>query len=170
MSQEASPPVGPLLPAGLDSVTAMAAELAALPAWPLGDNEVVAALDRIAQAESYLTAVKLSLIAEVEGRRLGQAAGAASTAAWLRQRHRSHPGSAAAAVRTAVAVHSSCAATGAAVAAARVSAEQAAVIVSVLDRLPSEVEAGARVRAEEFLIGQAAALDPLLLARASLRR
>ncbi len=57
-----------------------------------------------------------------------------------------------------------CTATGAALAAGMISEAHAQVIVGALEALPP-VDAGTRARAEEFLIGQAGLLDPVLLGR-----
>jgi len=127
--------------------------------------DVEAGLELLTSIEARLAAVKLALVAEADGRRLGRADGAVSTAGWLRQRLLTHPSTAARTVDLAGALRGPCTATGGALAAGQLSPDHAHTIVAAMASLPP-VDAGVRARAEEFLIAQASVLDPVLLARA----
>jgi hypothetical protein len=153
----------PLL-AGLRRVRADVTALTEGNAWSMSDPDLATALDEIAAVEAGLAACELAVVAEADGRHVG-AAGATSTAGWLRGRLRLHPGEASRTVKLAAALHRGCAATGAALAAGQVNSEQARVITETMAGLPA-VDTVTRARAEEFLIGHAAVLDPLLLAKA----
>ena len=153
----------PLL-AALREVRAGAGGLAGGNCWSLSDPDLAEALDEVAAVKACLAACELALVAEADGRNIG-AAQATSTAGWLRARLLMHPGDAARTVRLAAAVHRDCRVTGAALAAGQVNTEQARVITATIGGLPP-VEAAVKAKAEEFLIAQAAVLDPLLLGRA----
>ncbi len=157
MSQGVTPPVCHRMLASLGDVEAGVGGLAEGNCWSLSDADLGRLFDRLAAVESRLAAVKLAAVAEADGRNIG-VSGATSTAGWLRARVRMHPGEARRTVALAKAVRSDCAATGVALAAAQVNAEQARVIAQVLGDLPP-VDAAVQVKAEEFLIGQAAVLE-----------
>jgi len=165
MSTAAAPPVEHPMLAGLAAVSAGLAGLVEVNAWSMAGADVEAGLELLVSVEARLAAVKLALVAEADGRRLGRADGAASTAGWLRQRLLTHPRTAARTVELAGALRGPCTATGGALSAGQLSADHAHTIVAAMASLPP-VGAGVRARAEEFLIAQASVLDPVLLARA----
>ncbi len=150
--------------AALDRVQAGLDDLGQANMWSLSTQDLGRFFDRMAVVKARLAARELAAVAEADGRNIG-AATATSTAGWLRCRVRAHPREAAELVRVAKAVQSDCRPTGAALAAGTVNAGQAQVITRVLAALP-RVEADVRVAAEEFLIGHAAALDPVQLGQA----
>ncbi|MFG1914449.1 DUF222 domain-containing protein [Micromonospora sp. NPDC048898] len=55
-------------------------------AWALAEAELIAALDAAHRLEQRLSAVKLALVREIDGRGTARAQGASSTAVWLRER------------------------------------------------------------------------------------
>src|SRR5664280_871078 len=91
------------------------------------------------------------------------AAGAASTAAWLRHRARLAPGPAAAWVRTARRLADDLTASAAALAAGAVSVRHVEVIAAATADLPAEAVAGG----EAILLGAAREVDPLRLRHAA---
>ncbi len=160
-----STPARHLLLAGVVATGEAVAKMAAANVWSLSDGDLALALDQVAALQASLSAVALALVADADGRRLG-AAQATSTAGWLRGRLRLAPGEAKRTVSLALSLRDECPATGAVLAAGGCTAEQARVIATAMADLPP-VEPATRVAAEEFLIGQAAVLDPLLLRRAA---
>ncbi len=152
--------------AGMAVVEGGLAGMVAASCWSLSDSEIGRLLDRLAAAQAQLAAAELGLVAEADSRGLGRADGAGSTAAWLRHRQRRHPGEASATVQLAADLRGSCGRTGEALAAGRLSAAHARTIAAALRQLPVEVPDDVRAQAQEFLIEQAAVLDPILLARA----
>src|SRR5689334_15744539 len=68
-------------------------------AYALSASDVVDRLDRVQAVSQRMCAMRLALVAEVEGRAVAAEQGASSTAAWLRERFRISPGAAARMVR-----------------------------------------------------------------------
>jgi hypothetical protein len=54
------------------------------PVWALPEAQLVGALDAVRAMEQRLAAVKLAMVREIDGRGVVAAAGASSTAVWLR--------------------------------------------------------------------------------------
>ncbi len=129
--------------------------------WSMSAEELGTLFDRMAAFKAAFAAYELSAVADADGRGIG-VTGATDTAGWFRRRNRMHPRTTGRLVRLARAVRSDRAATGAALAGAAVNVEQAEVIVEVMAVLP-KVEAEVAAAAEQFLIGQAAVLDPIEL-------
>ncbi|MGB9377206.1 MAG: DUF222 domain-containing protein [Mycobacteriales bacterium] len=144
--------------AGLDSLTETGS-------WSLSNADVGEVLAEIATAEARLGAARLALVAEADRRNLGVCE-ATDTAGWLRARLLVGPGEARRSVTLAGVLSSQCAATGSALCRGVLSVEHARVIAHAVTQLPP-VEPEVTVRAEEFLICHAAALDPVLLRRAA---
>lgn len=165
MSQAPSGPVEHPLLAAQRLVDAALGGLVEANVWSLSDEEIGVVLDGFTAIEARVAAAKLAVVAEGDARQLG-VRDATSTAGWLRSRLRMHPGAAAGTVRLAAALRSDCTATGTALAAGGLSTEHARVISHTITHLPP-VQTGIKEQAEEFLIGQAAVLDPLLLRRAA---
>ena len=133
-------------------------ELAGRPVFALSDVEVAAGLAAVAAGAAFLDALRLRLVREADARGLAVAAGATSTAVWLRERDRLSPHTAARWVKLAASVGS---ATAEALAEGRVNLEQAAVIAQAVGQVPVEHrEAG-----EKLLVDQAATFGPRELAR-----
>ena len=103
----------------------------------------------------------MAALAQLDAQGVGVAAGATSTAAWLRDRHRISGGAAHRAVRLATALHGDCVETGQALAAGVVNVEQARIITTAVESVPVEVKA----KAQTHLIGQAATFGPKELGR-----
>src|SRR6266540_4140631 len=70
----------------LSAVNDAAVKVADAEFWSLSDAEAVAALTTVARGIEQLTAIKLRLVADVDGRGLAGRAGAPSMQAWLRHR------------------------------------------------------------------------------------
>jgi hypothetical protein len=164
MSQAIGPSVEHPMLAALAVVEDGAGRLAEACSWSMSDEDIGVALGRLAAVEARLAAVKLALVGQADGRGLG-ATQATTTAGWLRARLLLHPGEAGRVVRLAGALPAESPAAAAALAAGVISAEHARVITTVLAGLPP-VDADTRTRAEEFLITQASALDPVQLGQA----
>ncbi len=133
-------------------------------AWSMSDTEITVGLGEVAAMKSMLAAVETALVGEADTRNLG-VAGATTTAGWLRSTMRVSPTTARHTVSLARAARSVCAATGAALTAARVNIEQAQVIVGVMGDLP-RVGAVLAAAAEDFMIGAASMVDPIELRKA----
>lgn len=143
---------------------AAAAELTQAEAWSMSDEDIAAALDEARVATAMLAAAELVLVGQADSRNMGVRE-ATTTAGWLRGRLRMHPGEASRMVKLATAMRAGCRATGVALATGALSAGHAQVITEVIEDLPP-VDVLTKIRSEEFLIEQAAALDPLLLRQA----
>lgn len=155
---------GPL-GAALAGVAAGLTAAAAVPAWSVPERDLLAALHEVDSLHARLESTRLRLVAEVDCRGTTVAAAALPTAAWLRDALRRHPSAASRDVALARALGGQQAATGAALTAAEISREHAAVIVAALDALPATVPEPTRLGAERFLLEQAAEHDPLILSR-----
>ena len=125
------------------------------------DSETAEAVAELSRAQSRIEALKLQLLAH--GERVDVAAAArppaTSTGAWLASATRTPTGAAHRQVRLAKRLDTTYAATREAGLAGDVDPAQTQVIVEALDRLPGWVAPEQRRRAEEHLIGLAAAHD-----------
>ncbi|WP_232533964.1 HNH endonuclease signature motif containing protein [Plantactinospora sp. KBS50] len=74
-----------------ERVVGAARECAARPVWSASNAALIAALEAVHRAERLLTVAKLAAVREIDGRDLGRAQGATSTAGWLRDRLRISP-------------------------------------------------------------------------------
>ena len=141
---------------------AVLAEAADAALWSLGDAElaglVVAAGRLVARAQGVL----LRVVGEADVREALTAQGATSSAAFLRHRLRLSPAEAAACAKTARAIRTVAAETGAACAAGRVTGGQATAICRAVGELPPGPVRG---RAERTLLEQATTYDPVVLGR-----
>lgn len=111
-----------------------------------------------------LDAARLRLLAEADARRVGTAAGAPSTAAWLSAEARLRPQRAAERVALAGALAGPLAVTGAALAAGDLSLDHAGVVCRTVTAIGTGVDAATLQEAEAFLVEHAAHLDPRELA------
>ena len=132
--------------------------------WGLSDAEVADLVGRVHGVDAAVAALRLRLVAEANGRDLGAAAGtgvaATSTAAWLAAGQHISRREAGRQVRLAADLHTRYERVRAALAADRLSLEQAQVIVTALDRLPGCVSVEQRCDAEGWLVEQAQVFGP----------
>lgn len=133
------------------------------PPSTLSDTELVACLDEVFATEQTLAAQRLGLIAQIDARGLATREGAASTAAWLRERLRLHPNAAKQMVRLAQALESAFPATAEALADAGINEDQAHAIVQAVRDLPDEIGLDLRGQAEKALLEFAGQFGPLQL-------
>jgi len=147
----------------LESARASLSVAAAAPVWMVGDSRLAELVAEAAEVVARAQAVLLRLVGEADAREALVGQGAPSSAAWLRQRARLAPAEASTYVRTARALRSELAGTRAACADGRVSLAQAAVIARAVAELPAEPSL--RAAAEQRLVADAAAYDPVLLSR-----
>jgi Domain of unknown function (DUF222)/HNH endonuclease len=136
-------------------------ECLAEPVWAKPDSLMVDEVDRLVVAAQRVAAATLARVREIDGRGLAVGAGASSTVAWLRDRHRMSGGAASRLVTVARALDSDLSPTAAALAAGAVNVEQAQVITDAVAKLPPEH----RKAGEEHLLGEAACFGPRELGR-----
>jgi Domain of unknown function (DUF222) len=151
-----------------DTVTAITAALDAVVDCPLDGLAPQATGELLASVvglESRLAWLQLRLLSAAEQAGTAESAGAPNTAAWRRASCRTDRAAAGRAVRLGTALGGEFALTGQALAAGRVSAEQARVIVRAIQALPSSVDSADRRRGEAHLIKQAGTFDPVELGR-----
>jgi len=127
MTQGQAPPVEHPVTAAVQVVRDGLAALRGATVWSLSDDDLITALDDVAAAEAELAAVRLALVAGVDGRNLA-ALEATTTTGWLRGRLLLAPGAAKRTVKLALALREDSIATGAALASGACSEEQAAVV------------------------------------------
>ena len=139
-----------------------------LPVWSLDDAAVVGGLDEAYALVAQANAVALRLLAEADRRNVAAATGAPSTRAWLRHRQPMSPGQAKREVALAGALEHGLAGTGQALAAGRISAEQAAAIAHVIGQAPGSAGPAQRQAAEQLLLDKSGQLDAVDLRRAGI--
>ncbi len=124
----------------LDQLRDVSLRCAGANAWALSDDQLVASLDVVHEAEQVLAAAKAHLISEINARGLPTAQGATTVVAWLRARFRMSPSAAGNLVHLAGHLKDR-PVLDAALSSGAVSAEQAKVIAGVIAQLPAEVGA-----------------------------
>ncbi len=139
-------------------------EAAAGNAWSLTADEVSDLLRRHARVEARLARLGLRLASEADGRDLGQAAGAGSTGAWLRDMLRLRPGEARARVDLAHRVETDLAPLGVALEQGEVSLAHAQVVRKGMAELPVGLPGDVRDQALAFLVEQSRIHDPAAVA------
>ncbi len=151
--------------------------------YGLADDELEAAIEGCHGVQARVFDTELALIAEADGRDLGRRLGAASTAAWLRDRYRIRPGDArrlvdlanrtrvddgpvdyAANVRAAV-TGRELPDTAAALAEGVISPEHLAIVAKVMHNLPKGVSVDKAQEVESDLAGFCRQFDPLTVAK-----
>ncbi len=147
----------------------------AAPWWRSSDADVRAAVVSLDQQAARLDAARARLLAEADGRDVGSASGAATTAAWLAGVTGSRPEQAARRVTVSVALQGALAATGAALAAGAITFDHAVVVHDTVRRLGDAVDPTTADEVEACLLRSAAdhdedgarvpGLDPRRLAR-----
>lgn len=148
----------------LAQVDALLDKVNAEPLWTAPGADALAMLERLAVVEAKVAAARLTAVQVVDVSGAAVAAGAASTAGWLRGLLRMDPGAAARMVALARSLDTSHPATGAALAAGAITEEHVRVVAHVLDAVPEVVDAGALAAVEEHLIAEATVCDPRRLA------
>ena len=133
--------------------------------WKLGDAELLTATAEYLQALAAVQALGWRLIGECERRRACWYECGVDTATWLRGTNHFSLRSARREVAVASAMTARFTGTGGALAAGRVSGEQAAAIVRVLDDLPADLQVDQVEAAEQTLLGFAREFDPQGLTR-----
>ena len=131
--------------------------------WSLSDTEVLALREALEPLRSRLEARVLTVTREVDSRGAAVAAGAPSTAGWLKARLRLHPGAAKAEVELARVLGVDLACTGAALAAGELNQGQARVVAASMHALPRALAPALRREAEGYLLTHARQFDPAAL-------
>ncbi|HEX7743869.1 MAG TPA: DUF222 domain-containing protein [Micromonosporaceae bacterium] len=139
------------------------------PVWALPEPKLIAALDAVHGLEQRLAAVKLSLVREVDGRGTAVAAGASSTAVWLRDRLRLTVPAARRLVETAAAVDAAPPPVRDALGAGSVTAEQARIIADTVATVALQAGAPAAETAVGLLVDWAGQFEATLLRRLATR-
>ena len=154
-------------PSGLRAVAELGSCVTALQEaalWSCTDTEMLAGLEQLEDIQRRLDAARMDWLAEAHHRGAATATGATSTAAWLIDTTFASPGRAYAQVRVATALTERYPALRTALAEGAMSAEQAQVCVTSLDKLPAGMSQQAKTDAEAFLVEQATRLDARRLA------
>ena len=127
--------------------------------WTLSGAELLELRADLEAVRARLDAQVLAATREVDGRGAAAAAGAASTAAWLRHKLLLHPGAAKAEVALAKDLEGELTVTGQALRAGEVTRDQAAAVAAAMRALPGGVDPATRRRAETWLLTEAARFD-----------
>ncbi|NYH41698.1 hypothetical protein HNR22_001425 [Micromonospora jinlongensis] len=138
-------------------------------AWPLSDDELVAALDAAHRLEQRLAAVTLALVREIDGRGTARAQGASSTAVWLRERLRLTVPAARRLVDLAAALDTGNPGIRQALADGRVTLDQARVIADTVTTVHTSAGAQVADKAVGVLTDWAGQFDPTLLRKLGTR-
>ncbi|MEJ5915918.1 DUF222 domain-containing protein, partial [Pseudokineococcus sp. 1T1Z-3] len=154
----------PALPEAVEAVAGALDQLLAAQLWRASEGEVRDAVLALEVQAARLDAARLRLLAVADERGLEAAGGGPSTADWLCAATTTRAEHARRRVTLAVDLQGPLAATGKALAAGAVTAEQAGVIAAAMGRLHPSLDADTRAEAQTFLIAQAAHLDPRRLA------
>ncbi|HEX7746717.1 MAG TPA: DUF222 domain-containing protein, partial [Micromonosporaceae bacterium] len=141
----------------------------AVPVWSLRGRDLIDCLDAAYALQQKTAALVLGLVREVDGSGLAHDLGAASTAAWLRNRLHLPPGAARLLVGDAQRLDAGPAAVRDAVAAGAVTVEQARVIAKTVETVHEEAGAVAADKAVGLLLGWAGEFDPDSLRKLSQR-
>src|SRR4051794_19314806 len=153
--------VQPIRPPALAGCVATAraslTSAAAIPVSVLTVDELTDGIGAVAHLESQVAALKLSLLAEADSRRLAKNLGATGTEAWAAGLTRSTRASMAQSVWLANLLEKKYAATREALAAGDVVEAQARVIVAAAEKLPADITDEQRRTAEAALVAKAVA-------------
>jgi hypothetical protein len=146
----------------VSSLQTLLADHQGSPAWTMTPADLATQLPELAVVLNQLTAIQLQMLREADRHQVGDAVGAANTAAWWANTTRITKQAAHKAVALAGELdHCEHTSTATAMAAGAVSVDQAAVIVRAVDTLPTDlVEPALRRDAEAHLVGLAAHHDP----------
>jgi hypothetical protein len=138
--------------------------LISAPLWSLSEPDTLAHVKDLHAVEAKAHAARLLAVGEVESRGSALASGAPSTKAWLAGELRQRPDVAFRDVKVAEALGVRYAATAAALAQGRISADHAHVICRTLDGLPAGLPEKVLLEAEAELLAHALVFDPRTLA------
>ncbi|MGW1450584.1 DUF222 domain-containing protein [Micromonospora sp. NPDC002411] len=138
-------------------------------AWPLTEQELVAALDAAHRLQQRLAAVTLTLVREIDGRGTARAQGASTTAVWLRERLRMTVPAARRLVDLATALDTGNPQVRQALADADITVDQARVIADTAATVTASAGAEVADKAVGVLVDWAAQFDPTLLRRMGTR-
>jgi Domain of unknown function (DUF222) len=133
--------------------------LAGTAAWSMTPEEHRRVLVGLARAQGRITELRLRVLASGDCLDIGKDTAATSTAAWVADSTRQVRAAAYADLRLARDLDQKYPATRAALAGGSVNTDQAAVIAHAVSDLPEAVRAVDRVRAETYLLAEAAHLD-----------
>jgi hypothetical protein len=150
----------------IDAARAMVRGFADLALWTVPEKDlpaaVAAALGLVAQAQSVL----LGVIGEAIDRGVPASIGSPSPTAWLRDRHKVHPGEAARLVRTAAALRGDgLPATSAALAAGAISLPHVHGIRRACADLPDDLDPQVAASVEARMVQDAEDFDPIIAGR-----
>ena len=148
--------------------------------WKLHGDDLLAAARAVEHLARLTYAVQVAVAGEIDLARLAQVHGQTSTAVLLRNALNIGPGDAAARVRTARQVLPQDAISGGEIApqlpelgrhlhTGNLGAEQAAIIVKTMGKIPTEVPVDVREDAERTLVGHARTMDPADLSKVAAR-
>jgi hypothetical protein len=133
--------------------------------WALPEAELLACLDAVHVLEQRLTAVKLGLVREVDGRAVAGDHGASSTTVWMRDRLRISRGTARRMVGLAAALDAGPTVIAEALRRGAITVEQAQVTTDVVAALPAEAGAEVVDKAAQMLVDAAGEFEPQVLRR-----
>jgi hypothetical protein len=139
-------------------------ELAAMPAWQLGDGELVASTQALYRLVTSANAEALRRLGEFDSRGLAPDAGSPTSAAWLTARLQMGIAPARKQVALAEALKARPVTAGA-LADGAVSVDNAVVVTSALDALPASVDEATIQAAEVTLVDEATRFTPKVLTR-----
>ena len=144
----------------LDAVQAALAEVMDAPCWSLSTRELAELTCQAGHAVTAMAELRLRLIAAADVADVGATNGATSTTGWLAHADRARRNDAAADVRLAKALDTTCEATRRALLLGRVNPAQALVITTALTDLPGWIGEAKRAEAETWLLDHAAEFGP----------
>ncbi|WP_248840652.1 HNH endonuclease signature motif containing protein [Frankia sp. AgKG'84/4] len=137
--------------------------------WHLSDSELEGLIEGLHELGSRLTAVRGQVLVDAFNRGFAVRQGAADLPSWLRERLTLAPLDARRQVAVARDLDDPCRATGQALAAGDIGAEQARVICEAMRALPGGISPEQRAAAERALLDHARSLDPHQLVRLAAR-
>ena len=133
--------------------------------WSLPEADLLQLRAELEVTRARLDAIILATTREVDARGAATATGAASTAAWLRDRLLIHPAAAKAEVRLAGELDRDLTDTGAALARGDIDLDRAQAVAAGMAGLPAAVGPAVRRQAEAHLLDAAGRFDPAAVAR-----
>ncbi|GAB4106461.1 HNH endonuclease signature motif containing protein [Micromonospora taraxaci] len=138
-------------------------------AWPLTEQELVAALDAAHRLQQRLAAVTLTLVREIDGRGTARAQGASTTTIWLRERLRMTVPAARRLVDLATALDTGNPQIRQALADGTINLDQARVIADTATTVQTTADTETAGKAVGVLVEWAGQFDPTLLRRMGTR-
>ncbi|MEU7771053.1 DUF222 domain-containing protein [Micromonospora taraxaci] len=138
-------------------------------AWPLTEQELVAALDAAHRLQQRLAAVTLTLVREIDGRGTARAQGASTTTVWLRERLRMTVPAARRLVDLATALDTGNPGIRQALADGAINLDQARVIADTATTVQTTADTETASKAVGVLVEWAGQFDPTLLRRMGTR-